>query len=133
RADVNAKLQRVRRHHAADRAVAQAMLDRAPLGWEVATAIAADEIGWPLRLRETRAKIGEQQLGLHARARERDRLHARGEQRRGDVATDEERALAHAKVAVDDGRVDEHEDLLAARGAGLVDDDDVVLDVMARE
>src|SRR5207249_8326090 len=90
----------------------------------MAAAIAADQVGWPLRLWKARAKIREEQLGLHARAGERDGLHARRKQRRRDVTAGEERALAHAKVAVDDRRVDEHEHLRAARCAGLVYDDD---------
>src|SRR6266705_5476305 len=45
--DVDAELERVRRDDAADRTVAQTLLDGAPLGWEVATAIAADKVSRP--------------------------------------------------------------------------------------
>src|SRR5207237_2774468 len=74
RADIDAELQGVRRNDATDGTVAQALLDRAPLRRQIAAAIAADEILRPLRLRKTRAKVGEQQLGLHARAGECDGL-----------------------------------------------------------
>ena len=42
--DVDAELQRVRRHHAADRALAQASFDGAPLVRQVAAAIAEDRV-----------------------------------------------------------------------------------------
>src|SRR5256885_13785128 len=102
RADVDAELQGVRRNDATDGAIAQALLDRAPLRWEIAAAIAADEILRPLRLGETRAKVSEQQLGLDARAGERDGLHARGKKRRRDVASGEEGALADPERLVHD-------------------------------
>src|SRR5207244_9582195 len=108
RADIDAELERIRRDDAAHRPVAQAALDRASFGWEVPAAIAAHKIWRPLRLREPRAEIGEQQLRRYARAGERDRLDARREERRRDVASGEERALTDAKRRVDDRRVDEH-------------------------
>jgi hypothetical protein len=65
-ADVDAELQRVRRHDAAHRAVAQPALDGAALRRQVAAPVPADELGRPLRLRESRAQVREQELGLHA-------------------------------------------------------------------
>jgi len=52
-----------------------------------------------------------------------------GKERRGDVAADEERALADPEARVHHRRIDEDQDLLAARRARAVDDHDVVLDV----
>src|SRR5205814_5416679 len=131
--DVDAELERVRRDDTAYRTVAQPALDGATLRRQIAAAIATNEVLRPLRLRKARAQIGEQELRLDARARERDGLHAGGEQRRRDVAAGHERALAHAEVAIHDRRIDEDQHLLAARGTGVVDDDDVVLYVLSRE
>src|SRR5438045_7638709 len=58
RADVDAELERVRRDHAAHRSIPEPFLDRPPFGWEVSAAIAAHQIGRPLRLRKARAKVG---------------------------------------------------------------------------
>ena len=76
RADVDPELERVRRDDASHGAVAQTALDRATLAREVSAAVATHEVGRPLRLGEASAEIGEEELGLHARAREGDRLHA---------------------------------------------------------
>jgi hypothetical protein len=52
RADVDAELERIRGYDAADGPIAEAALDRAPLGRQIATAVAADQVRWPLWLRE---------------------------------------------------------------------------------
>src|SRR5207244_4796054 len=124
RADVDAELEGVRRNDATDGAIAQALLDRAPLRRQIAAAIAADEVLRPLRLGETRAKVREQQLGLDARPGERDGLYARREKRRRDIASGEERALADAERLVHDGWVHKGEHLLASGRAIAIDDHD---------
>src|SRR5439155_27247233 len=121
------------RNDATDGAIAQALLDRAPLRRQIAAAIAADEVLRPLRLGETRAKVREQQLGLDARPGERDGLYARREKRRRDVASGEERALADAERLIHDRWVHEGEHLLASGRAVAIDDHDVILDMPARE
>src|SRR5439155_6664418 len=133
RADIDAELEGVRRNDATDGAVPEALLDGAPLRWEISAAIPADEVLRPPRLREARAKVRQQQLGLHARAGERDGLHARGEKRRRDITSGEERALADAERLVHDGWVHEGKYLLASGRAVAIDDHDVILDMPARE
>ena len=127
-ADIDAQLQRVRRHDAADAALAQPALDCTPLVRQIAAAVALDgrraDVGArcaPGRRLQRFAQVAQQQLDAHARRREHDRLHACLQQPRADDARGVHRALANAQLAVHDRRVVDRDDLPPARRAVIVD------------
>ena len=82
--DVDAELERIRRHDAADTAIAQALLDLVALVRQVAAAVAADRVGCRGRL-ERLAEVAGQDLDRRPRAGEGDRLHAAADEPLGDV------------------------------------------------
>ena len=120
-ADVDAELERVRRDDAEDLAVAQAALDRPPLGRQVAAAIAADAGPRPEPLAERLAQPGQQDLDGGPGATEDDRLAARSQERQRPAVRERVGRATGAGRRVDDRRIDEQDVALAGRGAGPVD------------
>ena len=84
-ADVNAQLQRVGRHHAANRALAQAALDLAPLLRQISAAIAAHRVGQGRRPRAGVLQIGHQNFGRQPAVGEHQRLLPARDQLGGDA------------------------------------------------
>ena len=121
-ADVDAELERVGGDDAEDLAVAQAVLDRPPLGRQVAAAIAADARARPVTLAQRFAQAGQQDLDRDARPPEDDRL-APGAQERQRPALGERRGrAAGAALRMEDRRVDQDDVALAGRCAVPVDE-----------
>ena len=120
-ADVDAQLERVRRHDAEHLARPQPGLDRAPLGGEVAAAVAADALARPAALAECLAQRGQQQLHRHARLAEDDRLPAGAQEAECRPVGEPERPRPDALALVDHRRI-EHDDVLLAGGRAVVVD-----------
>ena len=147
-ADVDAQLQRVGRHHAEQRPVAQAALDPAPLVRQIAAAIGGDGVAvrfggvrfGAVRRRVVRRRavrwaaaqglpdIGGDQLRARARAGEHDRLHAPAQQTGGDLVRFVDHAAPGAPQRVEQRRVVEQKVALPGRRAVAVDQDRVLLD-----
>ena len=121
-ADVDAELERVRRDDAEDLAVAQAALDRAALGRQVAAAIAADPRSRPEILAERLADAGQEDLDRDPRPPEHDRLAARPEERQRPALRMGERRAPRARRRVEQRRIDEQDVLRARRRAVAVDE-----------
>ena len=117
-ADVDAELERVRAHDPEDLAAPQALLDGAPLGGQVAAAVAADPRPGPAVLPERLAQPREDQLDARARSSEDDRLPACPQERQRPALGERERRPAGARRPVDDGRV--HEEDVARAGGRAV-------------
>ena len=81
-ADVDAQLERIRRHHAEDLAAAQPGLDIAPLRGQVAAAVAANSLERATSFAEGLAQAGQQQLDRDACLGEHDRLPSGAQERR---------------------------------------------------
>ena len=121
RADVDAELQRVGRDDRAHHAVAQAALDLAAAVRQVAAAIAADHVGRARRPVKRILQIRRQDLDREAALREEDQLQVVLEELERDAPRFREVRAADPELRVDDRRIDEQEELLAARRAALVD------------
>ncbi len=121
RADVDAQLERVGRDDRAHLPVAQPALDLAPPVRQVAAAIAADHVGRSRRPVKRILQVGRQDLGRQPALREHDQLQVALEELERDAARFGEIRAADPELRVDDRRVDEQEELLAARRAALVD------------
>ena len=121
RADVDAELQRVGRDDGADQPVAQPALDLAPPVRQIAAAIAAHDVGRSGRTVERVLQIRRQDLDREPALREQDELQVVLEELERDPARFREIRTADAQLRVDHRRVDEQEELLAARRAALVD------------
>ena len=143
-ADVDAELERVRAHHAAQRAREQRLLDGPALLGQIAAAIRFDALvqRWLrrpqrivrgiLRKRQPRARAFEllacvavDQLGADARLRERDRLRTALDDPGEQLAALDVRTAALDLGVVPERRVPEHEVLLATRRAVVVDHRDL--------
>ena len=113
------ELQRVGRDDGADDALAQALLDLAPPLRQVAAAVAANLLARARRSLEVVLQIRRQELGRQPALRKDDRLQAALEELAGDAAGLAQIRPPDAELLADDGRVDEEEELLAARRAIL--------------
>ena len=121
RADVDAELERVGRDDSADRALTQTALDLAAPVRQVAAAVAADHIGGARRSVERILQVGGEDLGRQPALREEDELQVvleELERTRRDSARYDRRMPS---CGVHDRRIDEQEELLAARRAALLD------------
>ena len=121
RADVDAQFERIGRHHRAHGPFAQPFLDLPPADRQVAAAIAANPFGRAGRRLEVVLQIGRQDLGRQPALREDDQLQVALEEFRGDPARLAQVRAPDAELMVDDRRIDEDEELLAARRAALLD------------
>ena len=121
-ADVDAELERVRRHHSEHFARTQPGLDLAPLGGEVAAAIAANSLARPATLAECLAQRGEQQLHRHARLAEHDGLTTGAQECQRRLVGEPKWSWPDALPLVDHRRV-EHDDVLLSGGRAVVVDD----------
>ena len=119
RADVDAELQRVRGHHRADAPFPQAFLDLAPALRQVPAAIAADLLARSRRPVEVVLEIGRQNLRRQTALREDDDLQLPLEELRRDATRFGQIRAPDAQLLVDHRRIDEQEELLAARRAAL--------------
>ena len=120
RADVDAKLERVRRHDRTDRALAQSLLDLTPPHRQIAAAIAANSLGRARHVLEVVLQVRRQDLRREAALGEHDQLEVPFQELGRDPARFAEIRAADAELMVDDRRVHEDEELLAARRAGLL-------------
>ena len=123
-ADVDAELERVGGDHAEDLAVAQAALDRPPLGRQVAAAIAADAAARAVALAQRLAQAGQQDLDRDPRPAEDDRLAPGPQEGQGPALGEGHRRAAGAALGMEDRRIDEDDVALAGRGAVPVDEPD---------
>src|SRR4029453_5418989 len=114
-ADVDAELERVRRDHAADRAVAQAALDLAAAQGQIAAAVAADDVLAARVRRKLVLEVRRQDLRRQAALREDDQLQAALQEFDRDAARFGKIRPADAELGVDHRRVDEEEELFTAR------------------
>ena len=121
RADVDPELQRVRRDHRAHLSLAQPALDLAPPVRQVAAAVPADHVRRARRALERILQIRRQDLDREAALREQDQLQVVPQELERDPAGLGEVRPPDAELRVDDRRVDEQEELLAARRAVLLD------------
>ena len=122
RADVDAELERVGGDDGAHLALAQPALDLAAAQRQVAAAIAAHLLGRARRALEVVLQIRRQDLGRQPALAEDDQLQLPLEELPGDAARFGEVRAPDAELAVDDRRVDEEEQLLAARRAAFLDE-----------
>ena len=120
--DVDPQLEGVRRDDAQDLALAQALLDLAPLEGQVAAAVAADQAFVLDRPLDVLLEVGEEDLGDQAALGEDDGLEAVPQEERGHPARFVDVGTPDAQGLVDDGRRVEDEVLLAPRGAVVVDE-----------
>ena len=118
--DIDAELQGVRRHHAADAAIAQPALHVAAFVRQVAAAVAGDALGVARLVAQRLAQVGEEQLHTRPAGREDDRLDAGADQPRSHVAGRFQRRLTDAKFAVHDWRVMDNDHSLAGGRAVVV-------------
>ena len=114
RADVDAQLQRVGRHHGADLAVAQLAFDLAALPRQIAAAIAANGSGAHRPSLAGVLQIGDQDFGRQPVVREHERLLAAVDELERDAARLVEIAAPDAELPVHHRRIVEDEVLLAA-------------------
>ena len=97
--DVDAELERVGGDDAEDLAVAQPVLDRPPLGRQVAAAVAADAAARAVALAQRFAQPGQQDLDRHARSAEDDRLAPGPQERQRPALGEGQRRAAGAALA----------------------------------
>ena len=119
RAHVDAELQRVRAHYAAQLAAAQVALYLPALLRQIAAAVAHDHRRVGAGLFETLPYRFEKQLYVEARAREYYRAYAAGERSRRYLRRLKERRASYARVPVDDRRIVNDHFLLRSRRAAL--------------
>ena len=117
RADVDPEFQRVRRDDGADAALAQPLLNLATPLRQVAPSVAADLLARARRSLEIVLQIRRQDLGGQTALRKDDRLQAALEELARDTAGLAQIRAADAQLVIDDRRVDEEEELFAARCA----------------
>ena len=117
RADVDAQLQGVGRHHGAYAAVAQPPLDLAALARQVAAAISAHRFGGDAAAVAGVLEIGHQDLGSQAVVGENQGLQPPLDEFQRHAAGLRDVAAADAELAVDHRRIVENEILLAPRRA----------------
>ena len=119
--DVDAELERVRRHHAQHVAGAKAALHLAAAVRQVTAAVATDDVREGGRPLDRGLEIGEDDLFGQAASREDDRRHAGAEERRRETARLLQVRAPDPELGVDDGRVVEDDHLLAGGRAVLRD------------
>ena len=119
RADVDAELERVGRHDAAHVPAAQPALDLAASERQIAAAIPANHVGRPRRARKRVLQIRRQDLRRETALREDDHLQAALQELDRDAPRFGEIRPPDAQLRVDDRRIDEQKELLAARRAAL--------------
>ena len=116
RADVDAQLQRIRRHHAADAPLAKAALDLAALARQIAAAIAANRLRLP-RLRAIGLlQIREQHLGVQPAVGEHNRLQLARKKFLSHARRLVQIAAANPQVAVHHRRIVKNEKLFGGTG-----------------
>ena len=120
-ADVDAELERVGGHHAEHLAVAQPVLDRAPLGRQVAAAVAADATARAVALAQRLAQAGQQQLDRDPRPSEDDRLATGAQEGERPALGQRDGRAARPAGRLEDRRVDQHDVALAGRSPVAVD------------
>ena len=120
-ADVDAQLQRIGGNDGADLRFAQPALDFAAAVRQIAATIAADHVRRSRRTVERILQIGREDLHREPALRKDDQLQVVTQELERDTARLGEIRPADAELGVHDGRVDEEEELLAARGAVLLD------------
>ena len=118
-ANVDAQLQGVGGHHAANLPGAQAVFDLAALQGQVAAAIAGDGERLAALVNDVVAQVGQQQFHRLPGAGKNDGLDVRGEEGAGSIPRGQNGATAQPQRLVDDGRVVEDELLFAAGCAVL--------------
>ena len=118
RADVDAQLQRIGRHHRAEFAVAQLAFDLAPFLGQIAAAVAA-HTSRQLRI-EIILQIRQQNLGRQAAVGEHQRLLAAVEQLPRDAPRLVQISAADAQRAVHHRRVVKHHEFLTRRRTVVV-------------
>ena len=119
RADVDAELEGVGRDDGADAALAQPLLDLAAPVRQVAAAVSADALGRARRALEVVLQVRREDFGRQPALREHDQLQVAFQELRRDAPRLAQIRPPDAELVVDDRRVDEHEELLAARRAAL--------------
>ena len=122
RADVDAELERIGGHDRAHQPFAQAALDLAPAIGQIAAAIAADHVGGAGRPVKGILQIGRQDLDRQPALREDDQLQLVLQELERHAARLGEIRAPNAELGVHDRRIDEEEELLAARRAAFVDE-----------
>ncbi len=121
RADVDAEFQRVGGDDGPHRTVAQPLLDLAATVRQIPAAIAADALLRPGLPLEIVLQVRRQNLGGETALGKDDELEVALEEFGGDAPGLAEIRAPDTQLMVDDGRVDEDEELLAARRTALVD------------
>ena len=117
-ADVHPQLQRVGRHHAVNRPLAQSPFDGPTFPRQIAPAVAPHhDVPHALAL-QSLPQVGEQQLRGHAGAGEEDGLHALGQQGRAPLLRLQQVAAPQAQVPVHQGWIEE-DDVLFPRGCAI--------------
>ena len=122
RSDVDAELERVGGHHCAHLSLAQPPLDLAPAKRQVPAPIAADLLGCARGSLEIVLQIRGQDLGRQSALTEDDQLQLPLEELPSHAPRLGEVRPPDAEFLVDDGWIDEQEQLLAARRAAVVDE-----------
>ncbi len=128
RADVHAKLQRVRRHDALHGPLAQPALDLPPLQRQVAAPVATHPRRGDAHHLDLVAQVAEQHLGRQPCPRKHDGLRARLQKPPGDAARLQRVAAPDAQLLVNGGRVVQDDVLLALRCAVVIHQHDRRLD-----
>ena len=129
RADVDAELEGIGGHDGADAALPQAFLDFAAPLRQIAAAVSADALRCAGRSFEIVLQVRRQDFGGQPALREHDELEVPLQELRGDPPRFAQIRPPDAELMVDDGRVDEDEELLAARRAASVDELEGLLSV----
>ena len=120
--DIHAELQRVGADDPEDLAVAQALLDGAPLGWQVPAAVAPHPAARPVALAQRLAQARQDDLDRGPRATEHDRLAAGPDEGERPALCKREGRTARPGRRVEQGRVDEQDVAHAGRRPVPVDE-----------
>ena len=89
---------------------------------KVAAPVAANTLWRPRRIFEIVLQIRRQDLGGQAALREHDQLQVAFEEFRGNAPRFAQIGASNAQLMIDDRRIHEHEELLAARRAASLDE-----------
>ena len=122
RADIDAKLQGVGRHDRPHAAFPEPPLDLPAAVGKVPPAIPADEVLLAGPRRQRVLQVGCEELGGQTALRKHDDLQPALEELEGDPPRLREIGAPDPELLVDDGRVDEHEELLPPRRAAVLDE-----------
>ncbi len=122
RADVDPELERVRGDDGAHGAFPQALLDFAPPVRQVATPVTPNPLGSSRHAFEVILQIRRQDLGGETAPGEDDELKIPLQEFRGDAAGFAQVRPADAELMIDDRRIDEDEEFLAAGRAAAIDE-----------